>query len=97
MAAPGENLTIDGTRLWDSLMEMAKIGPGIRGGNNRQTLTDDDARGRALFQKWCEAEGLSMDVVEMGTMFMRREGAEPFQPMRSNSSPKRLPSASVRS
>jgi N-carbamoyl-L-amino-acid hydrolase len=80
MAAPGENLTIDGTRLWDSLMEMAKIGPGVRGGNNRQTLTDDDARGRALFQKWCEAEGLSMDVDEMGTMFMRREGAEPDLP-----------------
>jgi N-carbamoyl-L-amino-acid hydrolase len=80
MAAPGENLTIDGTRLWDSLMEMAKIGPGVRGGNNRQTLTDDDARGRALFQKWCDAEGLSMDVDEMGTMFMRREGAEPDLP-----------------
>jgi N-carbamoyl-L-amino-acid hydrolase len=55
MAAPGENLTIDGTRLWDSLMEMAKIGPGVRGGNNRQTVTDDDAKGRALFQKWCDA------------------------------------------
>ena len=24
-------------------MEMAKIGPGIAGGNNRQTLTDEDA------------------------------------------------------
>ncbi|MGI9486187.1 MAG: Zn-dependent hydrolase, partial [Geminicoccaceae bacterium] len=52
MAAPGENLKIDGERLWDSLMEMAKIGPGIAGGNNRQTLTDDDAKGRALFQSW---------------------------------------------
>ena len=38
MAAPGENLKIDGSRLWDSLMEMAKIGPGIAGGNNRQTV-----------------------------------------------------------
>ena len=35
MAAPGENLRINGERLWDSLMEMAKIGPGIAGGNNR--------------------------------------------------------------
>ena len=24
-------------------MEMAKIGPGVAGGNNRQTLTDEDA------------------------------------------------------
>jgi hypothetical protein len=31
-------------------MEMAKIGPGVAGGNNRQTLTDEDAEGRALFQ-----------------------------------------------
>ena len=43
MAAPGANLTIDGTRLWDSLMEMAKIGPGIAGGNNRQTVTINGA------------------------------------------------------
>jgi N-carbamoyl-L-amino-acid hydrolase len=77
MAAPGENLKIDGARLWDSLMEMAKIGPGIAGGNNRQTLTDDDAKGRALFQSWCEAEGLSMGVDQMGTMFARREGTDP--------------------
>ena len=41
-------------------MEMAKIGPGVAGGNNRQTLTDDDAKGRALFQKWCEAAGMVM-------------------------------------
>jgi N-carbamoyl-L-amino-acid hydrolase len=27
-------------------MEMAKIGPGIAGGNNRQTLTDEDSEGR---------------------------------------------------
>ena len=75
--APGENLRIDGDRLWDALMQMAKIGPGIAGGNNRQTLTDEDAEGRALFQKWCEDAGLSMGVDEMGTMFMRREGTDP--------------------
>ena len=73
----GANLTLDGGRLWDSLMEMAKIGPGVAGGNNRQTLTDDDATGRRLFAKWCEAEGLTMGVDAMGTMFARREGAEP--------------------
>ncbi|MEM1377766.1 MAG: Zn-dependent hydrolase [Pseudomonadota bacterium] len=75
--APGENLRIDGDRLWDALMEMAKIGPGIAGGNNRQTLTDEDAEGRALFQKWCEDAGMTMGVDEMGTMFMRREGTDP--------------------
>ena len=77
MAAPGENLTINSDRLWDSLMEMAKIGPGIAGGNNRQTLTDEDAEGRALFQKWCEAEGCEMGLDQMGNMFARREGTDP--------------------
>ena len=46
MAAPGENLRINGDRLWDSVHEMAKIGPGVAGGNNRQTLTDADAEGQ---------------------------------------------------
>ncbi|MEM0935675.1 MAG: Zn-dependent hydrolase [Pseudomonadota bacterium] len=77
MAAPGENLKIDGGRLWDSLMEMSKIGPGIAGGNNRQTVTDADAEGRALFQSWCEAAGCAMGVDRMGTMFARREGTDP--------------------
>ncbi|KRS13953.1 allantoate amidohydrolase [Roseovarius atlanticus] len=77
MTAPGQNLKIDGDRLWDSLMEMAKIGPGVAGGNNRQTLTDEDAEGRALFQSWCEAAGLSMGLDTMGNMFARREGTDP--------------------
>ncbi|WP_417743005.1 Zn-dependent hydrolase [Salipiger sp.] len=77
MAAPGENLRINGDRLWDSLMEMAKVGPGIAGGNNRQTLTDEDAEGRALFKSWCDEAGLSMGVDRMGTMFMTREGTDP--------------------
>ena len=77
MAAPGENLRINGDRLWDSLMEMAKIGPGVAGGNNRQTVTDEDGEGRKLFQKWCEDAGCTMGVDTMGTMFMRREGTDP--------------------
>jgi beta-ureidopropionase / N-carbamoyl-L-amino-acid hydrolase len=77
MSAPGENLRINGDRLWDSLMEMAKIGPGIAGGNNRQTLTDEDGEGRHLFKRWCDEAGLSMGVDQMGTMFMTRPGTDP--------------------
>lgn len=76
MALTG-NLRINGDRLWDSLMDMAKIGPGLRGGNNRQTLTDEDAEGRRLFQSWCEKAGLTMGVDTMGNMFFRREGTDP--------------------
>ncbi len=77
MAAPGENMKINGDRLWDSLMDMAKIGPGVAGGNNRQTLTDEDGEGRKLFQDWCEAAGLSMGVDTMGNMFATRAGEDP--------------------
>jgi len=77
MSAPGENLRINGDRLWDSLMDMAQIGPGIAGGNNRQTLTDEDGEGRRLFQRWCDEAGLTMGVDQMGTMFMTRPGTDP--------------------
>ncbi|MGA1232356.1 MAG: Zn-dependent hydrolase [Lutimaribacter sp.] len=77
MPAPGENLRINGDRLWDSLMEMAKIGPGVAGGNNRQTLTDADAEGRTLFQKWCEEAGCDMGLDTMGNMFAIRPGTDP--------------------
>jgi len=77
MPAPGENLRINGERLWDSLMEMAKIGPGVAGGNNRQTVTDEDGEGRALFQTWCKAAGCEMGLDQMGNMFARREGTDP--------------------
>ena len=68
------NLRVNGNRLWNGLMEMAKIGPGIAGGNNRQALTDEDAEARILFQNWCKEAGLSIGVDQMGTMFARREG-----------------------
>ena len=32
----------NGERLWNTLMEMAKIGPGECGGNRRLALTDED-------------------------------------------------------
>ena len=77
MANIASNFKINGDRLWETIMEMAKIGPGIAGGNNRQTLTDEDAKGRALFQKWCDEANLSMGIDKMGTMFALREGTDP--------------------
>ena len=77
MPFAGENLKINPDRLWNSLMEMAQIGPGVAGGNNRQTLTDEDAEGRALFQKWCEDAGCTMGLDQMGNMFAQRAGTDP--------------------
>jgi N-carbamoyl-L-amino-acid hydrolase len=77
MAAPGENIRVNSARLWDSLEEMALIGPGVAGGCNRQTLTDADGEGRHLFQRWCEAAGMTMGVDTMGNMFATRPGTDP--------------------
>ncbi|MBY6055749.1 Zn-dependent hydrolase [Leisingera daeponensis] len=77
MTSLGQNLKINGDRLWDSLMEMARIGPGVAGGNNRQTLTDEDGEGRALFRKWCEAAGCTMGLDQMGNMYAMRAGTDP--------------------
>jgi beta-ureidopropionase / N-carbamoyl-L-amino-acid hydrolase len=76
MSAPAANMRIDPDRLWDTIHEMAEIGPGVAGGNNRQTLTDEDAEGRALFRKWCEEAGCTVAVDEMGTMFATRPGED---------------------
>ncbi len=76
MSAPGENLKINSDRLWETIHEMAKIGPGVAGGSNRQTVTDEDGEGRKLFQKWCEDAGCTMGVDQMGTMYMHREGTD---------------------
>lgn len=77
MTAPAANMKINAERLWDSLMEMAQIGPGIAGGNNRQTVTDEDGEARHLFQRWCTDAGGTMGVDDMGTMFARFEGTDP--------------------
>jgi beta-ureidopropionase / N-carbamoyl-L-amino-acid hydrolase len=74
------NVRINGVRLWDSLMEMAKIGATPKGGCKRLTLTDLDKQGRELFRRWCEAEGCTVKVDEMGNMFARRTGEDPSLP-----------------
>src|SRR5271154_5265577 len=74
------NVRVDGARLWDSLMEMAKIGATPKGGCKPLTLTDLDKQGRELFRKWCEAAGCTVKVDQMGNMFAKREGAEPTLP-----------------
>lgn len=77
MVAAGQNLRINSARLWDSLMDMAQVGPGVAGGNNRQTLTDADSEGRHLFARWCAEAGMTMGVDTMGTMFATRPGTDP--------------------
>jgi len=71
------NLTINGARLWDSLMELARIGATEKGGVCRLTLTDLDKQARDLFASWCKAAGATISVDRLGNVFARRAGRDP--------------------
>ncbi|MCH4561610.1 Zn-dependent hydrolase [Halomonas sp. EGI 63088] len=68
------SVSIDGQRLWESLMAMAEIGPTANGGNCRLALTEEDAAGRRLLIEWCEAVGCTLRVDRVGNLFLRRPG-----------------------
>ncbi len=68
------NLAVNETRLWNSLMEMARIGATPKGGCARLALTDLDREGRDLFVSWCRDAGCSITIDRMGNIFARRPG-----------------------
>ena len=67
-------LRVNGERLWDSLMELAKIGATPKGGVCRLTLTDLDKQGRDLVLNWAKEAGLTITIDKIGNGFMRRAG-----------------------
>ncbi|HZG20772.1 MAG TPA: Zn-dependent hydrolase [Herbaspirillum sp.] len=74
MKTQAPTLRVDGARLWDSLMELARIGGTPKGGVCRLALTDLDKQGRDLVTSWARAEGMSVVVDQIGNIFMRRPG-----------------------
>ncbi len=74
------NMPINRERLWNSLIEMAKIGATEKGGNCRLALTDLDKAGRDLFVRWCKEAGCSVTIDRMGNIFARRPGRDPSLP-----------------
>jgi N-carbamoyl-L-amino-acid hydrolase len=74
------NLRINGSRLWTSLMELARIGATDKGGVKRLALTDLDRQGRDLVVQWAREAGLAITVDKIGNVFMRREGSNPSLP-----------------
>jgi N-carbamoyl-L-amino-acid hydrolase len=69
--------TINVDRLWQSIMDIAEIGPTLDGGSNRMALTPEDAAARAMFLDWCNALGLAFTQDAIGNMFLRRDGTDP--------------------
>jgi N-carbamoyl-L-amino-acid hydrolase len=67
-------LRVNGTRLWDSLMELAKIGATPKGGVCRLALTDLDRQGRDFFVAQAKAAGCTIRIDAVGNIFARRAG-----------------------
>jgi N-carbamoyl-L-amino-acid hydrolase len=70
----GKPISIDGERLWKSLMELAQIGKTDKGGVCRLALTDLDKQGRDLVTGWAREAGMTITVDKIGNVFMRRKG-----------------------
>lgn len=74
------SLSINGDRLWDSLMTLAQIGATDKGGVCRLALTDLDRQGRELFVRWTREAGCTIRVDAIGNIFARRAGTDPERP-----------------
>jgi N-carbamoyl-L-amino-acid hydrolase len=74
-------LRVNGDRLWSRLMDMAQIGATPQGGCNRQALTDEDGKGRALLSRWAEAAGCRVRTDPVGNVFVRRAGRDESLPV----------------
>jgi N-carbamoyl-L-amino-acid hydrolase len=68
------SLSINGKRLWQSLMDLAQIGATPKGGNCRLALTALDGQGRDLVTGWMRDAGLTVRVDQVGNIFARRAG-----------------------
>ncbi|MFM0557084.1 Zn-dependent hydrolase [Paraburkholderia sediminicola] len=68
------DLRVDGARLWDSLMQLARIGATEKGGVCRLALTELDRQARDLFIAWAKEIGCSVRIDAIGNIFARRAG-----------------------
>lgn len=71
-----EVLQVNAGRLWDSLMEMGKIGALPHGGCCRTALSAEDKAGRDLFSRWCREAGCDVRFDRVGNIFARRPSAD---------------------
>jgi beta-ureidopropionase / N-carbamoyl-L-amino-acid hydrolase len=71
------SLRVDGSRLWLSLMELAKIGATPKGGVRRLALTDLDGQGRDLVVGWLRETGSRVEIDGAGNIFATRPGRDP--------------------
>ena len=70
------NVTVNGTKLWDDILETARFGGTPKGGIRRLALTEEDRQVRDWFVRACEALGCTVSHDSMGNQFARRPGME---------------------
>ena len=78
-------LRVDGERLAERLVDLARIGDTGDGGAARLALTDEDGMGRDLVVGWMEDLGLEVSVDRLGNVVGVRPGREPGPPVMTGS------------
>ncbi len=73
-------IEVDADRLWQSLMDMARIGATDKGGVCRLAMTDLDQEGRNLLLEWCRPLGCRHALDRAGNLFIRRPGQDDTLP-----------------
>ena len=68
--------SVNADRLWQSIMDMAAIGPIPGEGSCRLALTQEDAAARRLLLDWCAGLGLHHEQDAIGNMFLRCDGLD---------------------
>jgi beta-ureidopropionase / N-carbamoyl-L-amino-acid hydrolase len=72
--------SVNADRLWQSIMDIARIGPTPEGGSCRLALSPEDEQARALLLDWCKPLRLHFERDAIGNMFLRRKGEDDTAP-----------------
>lgn len=74
MATSSSNLSVNGERLWQTLMDTARFGGTPKGGIRRLSLSDDDRQVRDWLADQAKCAGYKLGVDDLGNMYVQRFG-----------------------
>ena len=78
--AEDTELRVDGDRLNQRFVDLARFGKNAEGGMDRFAFSDADVESRPYLKESMEAAGLEVYVDEAGNIFGRRQGSRPDLP-----------------
>ena len=73
-------MNVNEPRLWQSLMDLARIGATAKGGVCRLALTDEDREARGWFIERARAAGCDVRIDRIGNIYARRAGSHADAP-----------------